>query len=107
MCKYHGAAHQPNGGTKWSMRPKRVLEFCHHRNFPFRSGLHNFVPWREHAGRSGLKKRVYYVATHTLLGLVVVVVVVVVIVAEVVFLAICLVTSNVPSLSFPLSSDHL
>ncbi len=50
-----------------------------------------------------MKKRVYYVATHTLLGLVVVVV----IVAEVVFLAICLVASNVPSLSFPLSSDHL
>ena len=44
-----------------------------------------------------------FVATRTLLGLVVVVVVVEV----VVFLAICLVASNVPPLCSPLSSDHL
>ena len=45
-----------------------------------------------------------FVATRTLLGLVVVVVVIVVVV---VFLAICLVASNVPPLCSPLSSDHL
>ena len=58
------AAHQPNGGTKWYMRPKRGLKeeeavlFNLLRNFPFRRRLHNFVPWVL-AGRSGLIKWVY------------------------------------------------
>ena len=52
------AAHQPNGGTKWSMCPKRGLEgdiLLFHRNFQRR--LHNFVPWVL-VGRSGLIKGV-------------------------------------------------